>query len=296
MEELDMKHERRYCSRLGWALLFVLIWSVAWQFVIYAVDYEFGFPDTAFYLLTLVGPYLVSLPAAFLIAPRKRVPAQSWIRTSLPRFGNWLIAGCSLMTFGQIIGTAMESLIYKLIDKESVSLVGETMEELPITAIVLGVCVIGPVCEELLFRGLAANRLSLYGELPAALISSFLFAMFHGNFGQFFYAFGLGMLLSYAYFRSNRIAAPVFLHMLFNIYGGLLPVVFSCSDIALGLYLIADILIAAAGLIVLFRTAKRLLWKNGLYPAYVRIMFLNPGIILLILSYIAETVSVYVLS
>ncbi len=296
MEGLDFKHERRYCSRSGWALLFVLIWSMVWQIIIYAVDYKYTLPDTAFYLLTLVGPYLIALPLAFLIAPRKRVPSQNWIHTSPSRFGNWLIAGFSLMTFGQIIGTAMDSLIYKLIGKESVSLVGETMEELPIPAIVLGVCVIGPVCEELLFRGLAADRLSLYGELPAAFISSFLFAMFHGNFGQFFYAFGLGMLLSYAYFRSNRITAPILLHMLFNAYGGLLPVIFSCSSFALGLYLIADILITAAGLIVILRTAKYLLWKNGLYPPYVRIMILNPGVIVLILAYIAETVSVYVLS
>ncbi len=297
MEEgLNFKREQRYCSRLAWALLFVLVWSVAWQFIVYAVDYRYGLPDTVFYLLTLVGPYLASLPLAWLIAPKKRSPASAWVHTSPARFWGWFVSGCSLMTIGQIIGTAADNLIYNLMGKESVSLIGETMEALPIPAIIIGVCVAGPICEELVFRGLAANRLSIYGELPAAIVSSFLFAMFHGNFGQFFYAYCLGMLLSYAYFRSGRIAAPILLHMLFNVYGGLLPLVFSSTNVSLILYVFADLLISAAGIIILFRTAKQMLWKKGLYPPFARIIFANPGMIILIFAYIAETVTTYILS
>ena len=31
MEDMDLKQEQRYCSRIGAALFFVLIWTAAWQ-------------------------------------------------------------------------------------------------------------------------------------------------------------------------------------------------------------------------------------------------------------------------
>lgn len=38
MEDMDLKQERRYCSRIGAALFFVLIWTSAWQYGIIALD------------------------------------------------------------------------------------------------------------------------------------------------------------------------------------------------------------------------------------------------------------------
>src|SRR5699024_5291593 len=69
-------------------------------------------------------------------------------------------------------------------------------------------------CEELLFRGLLARRLARYGQRPAALVSALLFALYHANLSQFFYAFALGLLLAYAYFYTGTIKTPILLHML----------------------------------------------------------------------------------
>ena len=38
MEDMDLKQERRYCSRIGAALFFVLLWTSAWQYGIIALD------------------------------------------------------------------------------------------------------------------------------------------------------------------------------------------------------------------------------------------------------------------
>ena len=70
MEDMDLKQERRYCSRIGAALFFVLIWTAAWQYGIIALDVYIlpvRMPDTLYYALILVGGYAVSLPAAFRI-------------------------------------------------------------------------------------------------------------------------------------------------------------------------------------------------------------------------------------
>ena len=66
MEDMDLKQERRYCSRIGAALFFVLIWTSAWQYGIIALDVyvlPVRMPDTLYYALILVGGYAVSLPA-----------------------------------------------------------------------------------------------------------------------------------------------------------------------------------------------------------------------------------------
>ena len=76
-------------------------------------------------------------------------------------------------------------------------MVDGSFSQMPMAAIVLGACIIGPLCEELVFRGLLAGRLARYGQKPGAFISALLFGLYHANLEQFFYAFALGLLLSY---------------------------------------------------------------------------------------------------
>ena len=39
-----------------------------------------------------------------------------------------------------------------------------------------------------------------------------MFALFHQNFSQFFYAFAVGLILAYIYCRSGKIWIPMLLH------------------------------------------------------------------------------------
>ncbi len=295
MEGFDLKRERRYCSRLGWALLLLLLWSFIWQAILYVADDFFPMTDTVYYTAAMVGPYLLYPLFGWIVCPRKRMPAPAWHHISKIRFLHWFVAGVCIMTLGNILGTAVDGLLYRLAGNEPVSLISETIDLMPIPAIFLGVCVVAPLCEELVFRGLIANRLSLYGEKPAAVVSALLFGLYHANFGQFFYTFGLGILLAYAYFRSGRIAVPVMLHMLFNIYGGLLPTVFSISDIAILSYAAADFLFSIAGAIILLRSFGTLIWKRGPYPPLIRVTFCNAGVILVLIAYFLETALTYIL-
>jgi len=295
MEEFDIKRERRYCSRLGWGLLFVLAWSLVWGVLVYFVDVLYGLPDMLFYLLSLVGPYIISLPVCWFICPRRRTPAPVWHHVSKVRILDWFAGGIFIMFVGNLVGSFIDKLLYRIAGNTPVNLVSESMEQMPLTIIVIGVCVAGPLCEELLFRGLIANRLAIYGEKPAAVVSALLFGMYHANMGQFFYAFGLGILLAYAYFRTGRIIIPLILHMLFNIFGGLLPTVFMVSDISLVFYGLANLCFLIAGGIVLMRSIGGLVWKRGLKPSRFIIVFGNPGMVILIICYFVETAMNYIL-
>jgi membrane protease YdiL (CAAX protease family) len=50
------------------------------------------------------------------------------------------------------------------------------------------------------------------------MISAFTFAVYHGNFTQFFYAFGLGILFAFIYSKTGKLRYTVFLHMGYNLY------------------------------------------------------------------------------
>lgn len=70
--------------------------------------------------------------------------------------------------------------------------------------------VMAPICEEILFRKILIDRIRLYGDKAAILVSSVVFGLSHGNFYQFFYAFGIGLVLAIFIFRRGSFAIPSF--------------------------------------------------------------------------------------
>lgn len=77
---------------------------------------------------------------------------------------------------------------------------------------------IGPILEELLFRGIVYNELkAIYPNMKSILLCSFIFALFHFTGVQMIYAFGLSFLLIYVYEKYKSIKAPIILHMTSNI-------------------------------------------------------------------------------
>jgi hypothetical protein len=76
-----------------------------------------------------------------------------------------------------------------------------------------------PIVEELIFRKLLLNKLRRYGDLPAILISSIAFGLFHMNVAQMFYATALGIIFAYVAIRTNSIRYNILLHILINSMG-----------------------------------------------------------------------------
>ena len=204
MQQTDLRQEKKYCARLGWALVLTVGCSLVWQVFLMAVALagRLNSGVALYYLLTLVGYYILALPLAFRVC--RIMPAPPMTQRSLtPRLmGRWFVIGIALMWIGSLVGTALNDLVYRIAGLQPVDMVTETFDMLPRSVVLLGACILGPVCEELLFRGLLAGRLARYGQKPAALVSALLFGLYHANVSQFFYAFALGLLLAYAYFLS----------------------------------------------------------------------------------------------
>ena len=78
----------------------------------------------------------------------------------------------------------------------------------------LGLGVLVPLAEELIFRGLIYTRIRK--RIPAGtaiFFSALLFALFHGNVIQMIFAFPLALILAWLYERSGWFACPLAFHM-----------------------------------------------------------------------------------
>lgn len=79
----------------------------------------------------------------------------------------------------------------------------------------LYVCFIGPIAEELLFRGIVLRTLKPWGKQTAILISALVFGLFHGNVVQIPFAFAVGVVLGYVAVEYSIVWAIV-LHVINN--------------------------------------------------------------------------------
>lgn len=82
---------------------------------------------------------------------------------------------------------------------------------------VLGSCLVIPIAEELLFRGVVYQRCKvLFGVPYAIVLSALIFGAVHVNLVQFLYAALLGGLLAFLYEKTGYLYIPVLGHIAAN--------------------------------------------------------------------------------
>lgn len=76
---------------------------------------------------------------------------------------------------------------------------------------------LGPLAEEMLFRGMIYGKLRrAFSVWPAAIISGVMFGAFHANWVQGIYATIFGVILAYVYEKTQTIWGSCLLHVAFN--------------------------------------------------------------------------------
>jgi len=135
--------------------------------------------------------------------------------------------------------------------------------------------------------------------------------LIHGNFDQFFYAFGVGLIFAYIYIKTGKIKYTIALHMLVNFFGSVVPLALikvtniyelekstSLSNklqiqkaIASLIFFLYDIIVLAVvvtGIVLLIVFRKRIcISKNAPEPLpegnKTQIMFINAGMLAFII-------------
>jgi len=126
--------------------------------------------------------------------------------------------------------------------------------------LILGISILTPAAEELLFRGILQGE--LHKALPdwaAVVIQAVVFAAFHWQPVQVSYVLLPGLLLGFAYAWTRSLWVPILMHMLFNFLGSVLPSLVGEDEVLgqiVGISEMAFILIGTLCLIYLYRNRK----------------------------------------
>ncbi|MFR1028721.1 MAG: lysostaphin resistance A-like protein [Clostridium sp.] len=85
-------------------------------------------------------------------------------------------------------------------------------------AVLLLVVVVGPIAEELLFRGVIYGGLrTCFPVDVSALVSALIFGIYHKNIVQGLYAAAFGIILAYIFEKTQSIWGSTLMHMAFNL-------------------------------------------------------------------------------
>ncbi|MHB8961524.1 MAG: CPBP family intramembrane glutamic endopeptidase [Saccharofermentanales bacterium] len=128
-----------------------------------------------------------------------------------------------------------------------------------IAMIILSTCILVPVAEELVFRGIIQGELRrVFPAWATILIQAVIFALVHGNVVQISYVIFPALLLGLVYEWTKSIYVPIALHMIFNFIGSALPQMLVQNDAAvLYLYVIQIAFIPAAIIGIFYLKSRR---------------------------------------
>ena len=169
-------------------------------------------------LITQLPLPLVLIPAYFWLRPKEReAAAPGAIRPE--EFPALFLAALPIIYGGNLLGNLLASLLTM---GRAVNRLGELSSRMTVP-LAIYVTFVGPLAEELFFRGMILPRMTCFGQKMSLVFSALLFALYHVNFYQFFYAFGLGLLLGALYLKTGSIRMGYVLHAAINLLGGVLP-------------------------------------------------------------------------
>ncbi len=211
------------------AYLNIVLYAVTGSLVSFAASLIVSFfvdepPQWLTLLLSFAPMYCVAFPIFGAVV--KNQPKSPPVQHKLS-LGKWLL--CALMAegisiVGNLIGLIVTSVIGALFSVDTGTDFIEQGVTGPYAWLFMAIAVLcAPAVEETLFRKTLIDRIRKYGDGTAIVLSGLLFGLFHGNFSQFFYAAGMGMLFAFIYVRTGRVRYTIALHMTMNFCGSVLP-------------------------------------------------------------------------
>jgi membrane protease YdiL (CAAX protease family) len=170
-------------------------------------------------LIIVIPMYLIGLPLCLIVFNNVKGDRPPKYRTGFGQLLSWFMI-CFPIGF---ILNLISSFLARILTRGRAQNALEDLVSNPNIFMVLTVAMAGPVVEEFIFRKVIIDRTRRYGEWTAVLFSSLCFALFHMNLFQVLYAFALGLIFGMVYVRTGKIWITMFMHMIFNFWGAVVP-------------------------------------------------------------------------
>lgn len=304
-----MEANRRFFSKIGFnyfALgIIVLVLNLFIGLFISIINPNLLSNQTMMTFFSAIWTYLLPLPIFIYIMRKTEAKTLEKHKMTVKTFVICISITMFLMWIGNIMGVIITSGIGSLIQHEVANPINDVINNSGLVANLIIITTIAPIFEELIFRKLLIDRTIKYGGTISVLLSGLLFAFFHGNLNQFFYAFLLGGFFAIVYIKTGQIKYTIGLHMIINFIGSVVSLFVSqpLIDLANGsvisptstfgviLYILITLGLTVMGLIYSIKyfdksqfdgSEKEIILKNPIST-----ILLNPGIIcfILLMSY-----------
>lgn len=133
---------------------------------------------------------------------------------------------------------------------------------------ILCIAVIGPVFEELFFRGaIARSLLADYSPTKAIVLSALIFGVVHMNPIQIVSAFLIGLLLGWMYYKTASLIPCILIHVLNNSLSVYLNITYPDAESTMDLFSNSTYYAMVAGALIVFVVVWRLMNKITIpYP------------------------------
>lgn len=130
----------------------------------------------------------------------KRVDTRELFSSNRSMNGKSLLGIVSVFMFVQIVFSGVTGLMeagLNLFGCSAMDSIEAASGSSKTISMFLYVSFVGPIVEELVYRGFVLQPLKKYGNMFAIVVSSFLFGVMHGNIVQIPFAFFVGLVLAY---------------------------------------------------------------------------------------------------
>lgn len=302
-----MNEHKKVFSKIGFNYLLLALIPIVFQIIIVNIialfDINLIHNINTQTIIAAMTNYILVLP--IFIYLMRRIDSTEILKESvgIKRVITYIGIAMILMWVGNIIGMIITTIIGSTIVNDIVNPIEELINNSSIFVNLIIISIFAPIFEEILFRKLLIDRTIKYGAKLSILLSALLFALFHGNLSQFFYAFLLGGFFAYVYIKTGKIIYSIICHAVVNFYGSVASLFFNSSiqnissgmintgDITIiALYIASIIILWCIGLYAIFKYYKNIEFDDTYREVYLekplQTVFINAGMILFILYHI----------
>lgn len=224
---IDEIKEKKHFSRLGFGFaLFTVISTLAAliiQIAVMVIDTDFYNSTLFLNLLSPVALYVFALPALLIVVSGVDAARLQKRKMGVGKWLLFLVIGFGFMYIGAMIGNYIMEYLSVIIGYDYSNTLETIIDEENIWITAIFTVIVAPIGEELIFRKLIIDRTHKYGGVVCIILSALVFGLMHGNFYQFFYCFGIGMILGYMYYSTGKIVPCMLLHATINFVGSVVP-------------------------------------------------------------------------
>lgn len=218
MDEKTIKQKRKLGLSVGLLILIPNVVSFLLSLLFKKLNIEYAENRyICMYIINAVSIYAVGY-TIFKLFLRKTEHVENREKKKL-KFWEFILFICITIGGIQFVNLVFQVII--MIVKSALNIqINNNVAELiqnanPLLSFIFAV-IIGPTFEELIFRGTLLKRLRVYGDKTAIIYTAIMFGLFHCNIEQIPFAIACGLILGYAYTKTNNILYPITFHICMN--------------------------------------------------------------------------------